>query len=369
MVSVQVIVPCYNYGRYLPVCVGSILTQTGVDVRVLIINDASSDDSGEVADALARSDPRIRVIHHATNKGHIRTYNEGLDATTADYVVLLSADDLLTPGALHRATQLMEAHPSVGLVYGHPRTVYGDAVPQPRAGEPSWTVWSGAQWLSLMCRSGRNFICCPEVVMRTSVQHRIGGYNPALPHSGDMEMWMRAARVCDIGRVNAVDQAYYRVHASSMQRTIHAGALFDLKGRLAAYESALGADPSLQQARHSLAVIALRYALQSVQCREPLDANIEDYLDFAQTLFPDITRTPLWNRLQRSRSVPPGVVSVALARARWRVRKSLEYRYWRWRGVEWPLVPRRYQGEKPSLASTASSGRGSTSGGVSRTNA
>ena len=48
MSSVDVVVPCYNYGRYLRACVGSILSQRDVDVRVLIIDDKSSDDSAEM---------------------------------------------------------------------------------------------------------------------------------------------------------------------------------------------------------------------------------------------------------------------------------------------------------------------------------
>ena len=345
MVSVQVIVPCYNYGRYLPACVATALSQPGVDVSVLIINDASTDDTKEVCELLVRGDRRVSVIHHATNQGHIRTYNEGLAAATADYVVLLSADDLLTPGALGRATELMEANPSVGMVYGHPLTFHDNVLPQPRTGKASWTVWPGQEWLGMMCRAGRNFIYCPEVVMRTSIQHRIGGYNLDLPHSGDMEMWMRAAAVSDIGRVNGVDQAYYRVHKSSMQRTVHAGLLFDLAACLAAYESVLSgsslpnAKALLEQAHRGLAMVALRHALRSIQCDRPLSEEIDAYCSFATMLFPGITATPEWRQLQRYRSLSPNALSIALARLRMNIRQRLEWRLWRWRGVERPAGP------------------------------
>ncbi len=75
--------------------------------------------------------------------------------------------------------------------------------------------------------------------MRNSVQQAIGGYNAALPHSGDFEMWLRAAAVADVGRVNGPCQAFYRVHASSMQRTTYAGHVTDLEGRRAAFASVL----------------------------------------------------------------------------------------------------------------------------------
>jgi glycosyltransferase involved in cell wall biosynthesis len=116
--TVSVIIPCYNYGRFLRQCTESVLSQEGVDVSVLIIDDASPDGSAEVADELGRRESRLQVIRHAENKGHIATYNEGLAWATGDYLLLLSADDYLTPGSLARAAAIMDARPGVGLVYG-----------------------------------------------------------------------------------------------------------------------------------------------------------------------------------------------------------------------------------------------------------
>src|SRR5690242_7106353 len=108
MRNCDVIIPCYNYGRFLHSCVKSVLSQTGCSVRALILNDCSADNSLEIARAIAAEDARVEVIHHEQNKGHIATYNEGIDWDRADYMLLLSADDLLAPGALSRAIDLME---------------------------------------------------------------------------------------------------------------------------------------------------------------------------------------------------------------------------------------------------------------------
>ena len=78
LARIDVFIPCYNYGRFLYQCVNSVLGQEGVDVRVLVIDDASPDNTAEVAAALAREDPRVTVIRHSSNKGHINTYNEGI---------------------------------------------------------------------------------------------------------------------------------------------------------------------------------------------------------------------------------------------------------------------------------------------------
>ena len=75
--------------------------------------------------------------------------------------------------------------------------------------------------------------------MGTSVQQAIGGYDADLPHSGDVEMWMRAALAGDVARVNGPAQGYYRVHGQSMQRTVYAGLMRDLSGRLEVFEKVL----------------------------------------------------------------------------------------------------------------------------------
>src|SRR5271166_3335342 len=114
MSRVDIVVPCYNYGRYLRACVRSVLTQEGVDVRVLILDDCSLDNTEEVGRQLAMEDPRVEFRRHAANRGHIATYNEGLlEWASGDYCLLLSADDMLTPGALSRATKLMDEHEEV----------------------------------------------------------------------------------------------------------------------------------------------------------------------------------------------------------------------------------------------------------------
>lgn len=239
--KVTVVVPCYNYARFLPDAVASALAQEGVDIEVIIVDDASKDESLRVAEALAAAEPRITVVAHERNQGHIATYNDGLSRATGRYVTLLSADDLIAPGALARAAALMESNQRVGMVYGLPRDftdLPGFTDPSPGTAHhehTSWTIWKGQNWISLACARGRNFILSPEVVMRTATVLGIGGYNPSLPHSGDLEYWLRAAASWDIGRINGPVQAYYRVHGANMHETRFAGAAVDLQHRLDAF--------------------------------------------------------------------------------------------------------------------------------------
>ena len=345
MARVDVVVPCYNYGRYLNACVHSVLSQAGVDVSVIIVDDASTDNTPDLCRKLSE-DPRVSVIRHETNKGHIATYNDGLDQVTAEYVVLLSADDLLAPGALSRATGLMDEHPSVGFVYGHPVTFRGETPPSPRDRRPGRKIWSGADWVGLMCRTGQNFIYCPEVVMRTRVQRQIGSYRKELPHSGDMEMWLRAAMVSDVGRITGVDQAYYRLHPQSMQHTIYAGLLRDLYGRRAAFESALlappapveGAEHLLEVAKKALARAALKAVLESFRCGNKPGQPPEDFIAFAVETFPRITESRLWRLANDRRSPSAHPLLTRIESVRIDLRDRIQWQIWRRDGVQYPRL-------------------------------
>ncbi len=79
MAIVDVAIPCFNYGRFLRKCVESVLSQDVEDLRVLVIDNASTDNSVEVARELARNDPRVEVIARSRNLGPHASYNEAID--------------------------------------------------------------------------------------------------------------------------------------------------------------------------------------------------------------------------------------------------------------------------------------------------
>jgi glycosyltransferase involved in cell wall biosynthesis len=312
--------PCYNYGHYLPGAVESVLSQGDqVDLDLIIIDDASPDGSGAVVEAIAATDDRIRGVVHEQNRGHIATYNEGIAMIRGDYFVLLSADDMLTPGCLGRAVALLESEPTVGFAYGFPLE-FCDEPPPASSDVRNWTVWTGGEWLARVARTGRNVIMCPEVVMRASVQRAIGGYNPDLPHAGDLEMWLRAANVADVGRVNGANQAYYRIHDKSMQRTVYAGLARDLQERDAAYASVLCDDDFRRgdghqhyaRARRALAGTALDRVSFVIDHDLLDDEPVDEYLAYARDAAPTIVESRRWRtitrRLARVRSLSPALV-------------------------------------------------------------
>ncbi|HWX88163.1 MAG TPA: glycosyltransferase family A protein [Solirubrobacteraceae bacterium] len=256
--SVSVIVPCFNYGHLLAGCVASVLDQEGVDVRLLLIDDCSEDDSADVAALLADLHDRVELRRHAQNTGLIATANEGLQWAQGDYVVLLSADDLLVPGSLQRATRVMTEHPNVGLTYGRAlRLTEGSPLVIPNGRRRSAKIWKGADWIRLRCRSGHNCIASPEAVVRTSVQRAVGGYDPSCQHTSDLNMWLRIASVADIAFIRGASQAVYRVHGNSMWRS-HDSPMVDLRERRAAFEAFFGECSSRLEDRGHLQDTAAR---------------------------------------------------------------------------------------------------------------
>ena len=314
MTSISVVIPCYNYGHFLDEAVSSVLKdQEGVDVRVLVIDDASSDGSAEVARQIAAREPRVQVAVHTTNKGHIATYNEGLlEWADGDYTVLMSADDRLTPGALRRAKDLLDAHPGVGFAYGHPLHFrHGLPMPAPRTKVRGWSVWSGHWWLERRFRDTHNCITSPEVVVRTSVQKKVGGYDPRLPHTGDIEMWLRLASHADVGYVRGADQAYYRVHGQNM--TTSRTQLVDLQQRRLAFEVLLerstGRLPDGARlsgiVHRKLAWEALWLAARSYDRGRTEQTPVDDLVAFAFDCWPAADKLPVYRGLQARQRIGP----------------------------------------------------------------
>lgn len=243
MSKIDVIIPCYEHGDYLTECVTSVLSQSVQDLRILIIDDASSDATPEIAARLARADDRVNWRRHPTNRGAIATFNEGLEWASADYTLIISGDDWLLPDSLLRATALLDAHPDVGFAYGL-YLVARDAEPAPQASppckapplEPEWTIMTGPEFVRLN-RDG-NPAGALTVVVRTALQKSLGFYRVELPYLHDMEMWIRFASHGRVGRVNAY-QGVYRVHTGNMSHGIWDDIVLDLRQQKAAIDLAL----------------------------------------------------------------------------------------------------------------------------------
>ena len=109
MPLVSIIVPVYNAAKTIDRCVNSILNQEYRDFELLLLDDGSTDDSGEICDAFAKKDPRVRVLHKA-NSGVSDTRNRGIARARGKYLQFADSDDWITPEATKFLVQAVTEH-------------------------------------------------------------------------------------------------------------------------------------------------------------------------------------------------------------------------------------------------------------------
>jgi glycosyltransferase involved in cell wall biosynthesis len=128
MPKVSVVVPNYNYGRFLQRRLGSILDQSYGDFELIYLDDCSTDDSDLVLEGFL-GDPRIRVVRNEHNSGNaFAQFNKGVRLAHGEYVWVAQADDEAEPDFLTRTVASLEANPGVGLVYCQSLAVDEDGV-------------------------------------------------------------------------------------------------------------------------------------------------------------------------------------------------------------------------------------------------
>lgn len=297
MPSVDVLVPSYNYGRYLGDCVKSVLTQDGPELRVLIVDNASTDDSQEVARALAAGDSRVGLCLRERNLGPHASFNAGVDWARADYFLILCADDLLAPGALKKAVEIMERHGQVNLVYGRTEFVPPDFSSQAVFSGQSneYEILPGPAFLERFCSTGRSPVGGPTTLVRTRAQKRAGHYAPALAHTDDVEMWMRFALLGAVARTESV-QVLARIHEGNQSAVVSSVHHWNVEMERAFDLFFNGAGASLPDrkrlhrcARHSLASRAYWCAVSHFMRREP---GVADLFRFALRVRPALAVLP-----------------------------------------------------------------------------
>jgi glycosyltransferase involved in cell wall biosynthesis len=112
--SVSIIVPCFNYGRFLGEAIESALAQTHLPLEVIVIDDGSTDDSREVA---ARYVPAIDLLTQP-NRGLVAVLNRGVGVAKGEYFVILSADDVLRPMYVETLLAALLERPDAAYAYG-----------------------------------------------------------------------------------------------------------------------------------------------------------------------------------------------------------------------------------------------------------
>lgn len=113
---VTIVMPLYNAAEFVAAAIASLQAQTFPHWNLLVINDASTDESPAIVAALAAKDPRITLLHNNSgHKGAGAARNIGMDAATGEYILMADADDLSHPRRIAAQLAFMDAHPRIAM--------------------------------------------------------------------------------------------------------------------------------------------------------------------------------------------------------------------------------------------------------------
>jgi GT2 family glycosyltransferase/predicted O-methyltransferase YrrM len=183
MTRVSVIIPVYNGARYLAECVASVVSQTLPPVEVIIVDDASTDDTPSIIAALAAQDARIQAIRQPERGGAGAARNRGLAAASGDAIAFIDADDVWLPDKLRFQADHLKAYPNLknGIIFSMmQRFISPDTPPDVRA-----RLLDDPQPLD-------GYVPGTMLAMR-GVFEQVGMFDPSLP-TGEFIDWLMRAR-------------------------------------------------------------------------------------------------------------------------------------------------------------------------------
>ena len=216
--TLSVTVTNYNYAPFLTQCIESILTQTYEDYELIIIDNASTDQSMDVIREHAARDRRIRVIEHAENQGALRSWQEACNVSRGRYRVHVDADDWIrTPSAFEQQVAVLEDNPTVTICYSPFAIVDSDGrvlhVAHPHTGStilPAELALEGLLTMQL-AHTGP--------MIRLDAYRATSGYRPEFVHYADMRL---AIQMAEQGDVAYIDEPLYawREHATGLHHSL-----------------------------------------------------------------------------------------------------------------------------------------------------
>ena len=232
---VTVVVPTHNSGAHLTQAIESILAQGYADWEALIVDDASTDDTHEVALSFARRDPRIRAVRLERNVGVAAARNVAIEASGGgELIALLDHDDHWRRDYLERSVAAHDGAVARGRPVG---IVASDALietPEGISGETYTDRFGWIEEIDYDAMIQRNCICARALFKRAAYDE-VGGFSSDCPGYDDYDLWLRMLEAgYEVATVRE-PIAFYRVHPGAMS----ADQLLMAEGAIAAHRRAL----------------------------------------------------------------------------------------------------------------------------------
>jgi glycosyltransferase involved in cell wall biosynthesis len=215
-VKVTIGIPTYNRASLLRESIASALAQSYRDFRLLICDNASDDETADVVASFA--DPRIQYVRSDTNIGMVANFNRAIDLTETEFLLLLPDDDFLYPDYLGAAVDVLERHPSVGVVHTAFDSVDAESRVLARGRslltlDGPITLESGDCYLERSMQSSWP-VCWASALFRTEAVAKADGLRESELPSADLPLLMRVALDWDYACLSETLVAC-RAHAGS----------------------------------------------------------------------------------------------------------------------------------------------------------
>jgi glycosyltransferase involved in cell wall biosynthesis len=220
--KVSVLMPSFNYARYLAPAVESVLAQSHRNLELIITDDCSTDESREIAEQWKQKDSRVVTVFHEANTGLSGARNSGLAVASGDFVALCDADDIWAEDKLNIQLERFREQPELGVVHSDALIIDSD-------GKLTGKRYSAEFHGKDQACSGnlfeefclRNFICNSTVILRRECLDYAGGFDQRLRSLEDWVCWARVSRKYAFGYVEN-PLVSYRVHKTNLSRQVSA---------------------------------------------------------------------------------------------------------------------------------------------------
>jgi len=192
--KVTVAIPTYNRSGLLKEALQSALAQDYPDFGVMVLDNASSDDTGTVVRSFG--DPRITYIRNQANIGCMPNWNRAIDLNNSPYLTLLSDDDLMLAGFIRESVAILDKHPNVAFSFVAPRYVNMDRIPLriSHTQDMPAGVIEGVEYIQLHVSGRRCRIEPSTVMMRATSLADVGSFDtPHTRDTDDLNLWFRLA--------------------------------------------------------------------------------------------------------------------------------------------------------------------------------
>ncbi|MDX2163375.1 MAG: glycosyltransferase family 2 protein [bacterium] len=197
--QVTVGIPTYNYGRYLPDSIGSVLHQSFEDWELVICDNASTDDTRAITMSFLH-DTRIRYEKFDTLVPMYANFNRVIEQAHGEFVLCLCADDMLKPDTLQLLVNALESSPSAALACMYRREYVSDegVLLDTDERQIGPGLVSGEASVLAQLYHGNPYGLPSEVLVRTAAVREVGGFDAAADHCGDADLWTRLAHRYDV---------------------------------------------------------------------------------------------------------------------------------------------------------------------------